>query len=658
VSFPAYPSYRDSGVEWLGDVPSHWVPARLRFLVQLNPSKSEVSGLDSDAEVSFVPMEAVGEQGELSLDRTRPISEVLTGYTYFREGDVSIAKITPCFENGKGAIMRNLVGGVGFGTTELIVARPRQDRTTPEFIDWLFRSPAFRSRGEAAMYGAGGQKRVPDDFVRDFISPGPPLAEQVAIAAFLDRETAKIDALIEEQRRLIALLKEKRQAVISKAVTKGLDPHAPMKDSGIEWLGEVPAHWEVKPVKALAALAGRIGFRGYTTADLVAEGEGAITLSPSNIVSGEISYQKCTYISWAKFEESPEIIVEPKDIVLVKTGSTFGRVGYFGTEDVPAATINPQLLLLKRVKCDPEFLFHALNAPHVQALIRVSNTGGTIPTMTQEFVGNLDIPVPPEDEQRSVLQALGDRTAGFRNLIASAESALVLLSERRAALISAAVTGKIDVRGSARVLPFPIDRARARGLIATEIIERSAHQATFGRVKFQKIAFLTEAHVGVSELAGSYTREAAGPLDRALIDEMESGARSIAGIEREQPGGAGTTVSYRLGEQRGAHRQELAQCLGADRTAKLDKLIGDFAALSTKEAEAVATLYGVWNDALSEGASPTDEEIISGFLNDWHPEKRAKFRASELPEWLGWMRRHGIVPTGSGPKTTTGRLFV
>lgn len=268
------------------------------------------------------------------------------------------------------------------------------------------------------------------------------------------------------------------------------------------------------------------------------------------------------------------------------------------------------------------------------------------------------MPVPPPAEQSAINQHLTEVVGALEALIETAQSAMALLNERRAALVDAAVTGKIDVRRSAKVLPFPIDRARARGLVATEIIERSAHQATFGRVKFQKIAFLAEAHVGISELAGSYTREAAGPLDRALIGEMESGARSIAGIEHEQPGGAGTTVSYRLGEQRGTHRQELAQWLGEDRTAKLDKLIGDFAALSTKEAEAVATLYGVWNDALSEGSSLSDEEIISGFLNDWHPEKRAKFRASELPEWLDWMRRHGIVPTGSSPKTMTGRLFV
>ena len=273
-------------------------------------------------------------------------------------------------------------------------------------------------------------------------------------------------------------------------------------------------------------------------------------------------------------------------------------------------------------------------------------------------VSALPVLVPPAAEQDEILARLENELGKLIALEAEVDGAIVLLSERRAALISAAVTGKIDVRGSAKVLLLPVDRARARGLVATEIMERCANQPTFGRVKFQKIAFLAEAHVGISELAGSYMREAAGPLDRALIDEMERGARSIAGIEHEQPGGSGTTVSYRLGEQRGAHRQELADWLGANRTAKLNTLISDCERLTTKQAEAVATLYCVWNDALSAGASPTDDEIISGFLNDWHPEKRNKFRASDLPEWLGWMRCHGIVPTGSGPNTSTGRLFV
>ena len=243
MSFPRYPEYKGSGVEWLGAVPAHWVVKRLRNVATLNPYKSEIAQLPRDTEVSFLPMDAVGDDGTLNLDRTRPISEVESGYTYFREGDVTTAKITPCFENGKGAVMRCLHNGHGFGTTELIVVRPCEDKTTSDYLHLLFTSHPFRLFGEASMYGAGGQKRVPDDFVRDFATAFPPPEEQTTIATFLDHETAKIDALVAEQERLIALLQEKRQAVISHAVTKGLDPNVPMKDSGVEWLGEVPGHF-------------------------------------------------------------------------------------------------------------------------------------------------------------------------------------------------------------------------------------------------------------------------------------------------------------------------------------------------------------------------------------------------------------------------------
>ncbi|MER8899102.1 hypothetical protein NKI35_25645, partial [Mesorhizobium sp. M0676] len=145
-----------------------WEDMRLRFVLRLNPSKAELGGLSEDEEVSFLPMEAIGEDGSVRLEATRRLGDVQSGYSYFRDGDVVVAKITPCFENGKGALMQRLLGGVGFGTTELIVARPRQERLVAEFLNWLFQSAEFRGLGEGAMYGAGGQKRVPDDFVRDF----------------------------------------------------------------------------------------------------------------------------------------------------------------------------------------------------------------------------------------------------------------------------------------------------------------------------------------------------------------------------------------------------------------------------------------------------------------------------------------------------------
>lgn len=248
MSFPRYAKYKASGVEWLGEVPEHWDSKRLRFAVAMNPSKQEVASLDPDTRASFLPMEAIGEDGTLRLDVDRPLGEMLSGYTYMRDGDVVIAKITPCFENGKGGLIDGLLNGFGFGTTELINARPQPGQITGAFLNYLFRSPVFRRLGESHMYGAGGQQRVPDDFVRDFLAALPPVVEQERIAAFLDHETAKLDALVAEQQRLIELLKEKRQAVISHAVTKGLNPDAPMKPSGVEWLGEVPAHWEVAPL--------------------------------------------------------------------------------------------------------------------------------------------------------------------------------------------------------------------------------------------------------------------------------------------------------------------------------------------------------------------------------------------------------------------------
>ncbi len=247
--FPAYPNYKDSGVEWLGEVPDHWSVQRLRYVANINPPKSEVRDLPDDTAVTFLPMEAVAEEGYLDLTKERALGELVNDYTYIREGDVAYAKITPCFENGKVALIQGALNGVAFGTTELTVLRPDPQKTISEYLFRVVSSEPFRSLGEASMYGAGGQKRVPEDYTREFTIGWPPIVEQRQIARFLDHETSRIDALIEEQQRLIDLLKEKRQAVISHAVTKGLDTGVPMKDSGLEWLGKVPAHWELCRIK-------------------------------------------------------------------------------------------------------------------------------------------------------------------------------------------------------------------------------------------------------------------------------------------------------------------------------------------------------------------------------------------------------------------------
>lgn len=443
MSFPKHAKYIDSGIDWLGQIPSHWTLKRLRFAAELNPSKSEVSHLAADTEVSFLPMEAIGEDGGVELDRVRPLADVQTGYTFFRDGDVTIAKITPCFENGKGAAMRGLCNGIGFGTTELIVARPKAAQTTSTYLHWLFTSRPFRKAGEAFMYGAGGQKRVPDDFVRNFAIGFPPLPEQRHIVAFLEREIAKIDALAEEQRRLVELLKEKRQTVISQAVTKGLNPSAPMKDSGVAWIGKVPAHWTPMPIRLAARLeSGHTPSRSrpdwwvdctvpwFTLADVWQIRTGG----------ADVVYETKEMVSELGLANSSARRLPKGTVMLSRTAS----VGFSAIMGVDMATTQDFANWVCGEALLPEFLLCVFRS--MSGEFRRLMMGSTHNTIYMPDIQAFRFALPPIEEQRAIVAYVRQTTERFDALTAEAHRGVELLLERRAALISAAVTGKIDVR--------------------------------------------------------------------------------------------------------------------------------------------------------------------------------------------------------------------
>ncbi|UYB51312.1 restriction endonuclease subunit S [Xanthomonas sp. AM6] len=444
MTLPMYPEYRDSGFDWLGEVPAHWGVKRMRFAMQLNPSKAEISSMDRDSEVSFLPMEAIGDNGSLNLERTRPISEVETGYTYFRDGDVSVAKITPCFENGKGALMAGLHYGVGFGTTELIVVRPNPSEVSGPLVNWIFRSPNFREQGTASMYGAGGQKRVPDDFVRNLFWAFPPTDEQAAIAAFLDRETAKIDALIAEQEKLIALLAEKRQATISHAVTKGLNPDAPMKDSGIVWLGDVPAHWDVGKIQSFAKRES-----GHTPSRQHPEYWEGCTIPWFSLAdvwqirSGKVKYVNETkeLVSELGLANSSARLLPRGTVILSRTAS----VGYSAIMGCEMATTQDFVNWICKQDLLSEFLLYVLRGmqPEFNRLMM----GSTHQTIYMTDIARLMMAKPPVEEQQEIINFLEIKVSKLDTLKDEAETGIGLLKERRSALIAAAVTGKIDVRG-------------------------------------------------------------------------------------------------------------------------------------------------------------------------------------------------------------------
>lgn len=212
---------QDSGVAWLGVIPAHWLPKRLRFCMKTNPSKGEIK-LNDDELVSFVPMEAVGELGGLNLDAEKELGDIGGGYTYFADHDVVVAKITPCFENGKGAIARGLKNGIAFGTTELHVMRSDED-LLPDYLFHFTMSHPFRCIGESEMYGAGGQKRVPETFLKDFRIGLPPINEQQDIVLYIDKVNQKIDLQMLKATDVISRLAEYRSALITNAVTGKID---------------------------------------------------------------------------------------------------------------------------------------------------------------------------------------------------------------------------------------------------------------------------------------------------------------------------------------------------------------------------------------------------------------------------------------------------
>lgn len=212
---------KDSSVAWLGQVPSHWEVKRLKYVCDINPSKTEIANINRNIEVSFLPMELI-EPGYLRLESSKTLNDVWQGFTYFRENDVVVAKITPCFENGKGAVAEGLVNGIGFGTTELHVLRSNAS-TLPKFIYYLTSSNVFHNLGEALMTGTAGQKRVPDSFISNFYAPIPPVEEQAEIVNYIEGETKKLDSLSSRAEKVIERLQEYRATLISSVVTGKVD---------------------------------------------------------------------------------------------------------------------------------------------------------------------------------------------------------------------------------------------------------------------------------------------------------------------------------------------------------------------------------------------------------------------------------------------------
>ena len=432
AKYKAYPEYKDSGVEWIDSIPSYWEVKPTFALCDASTQKN-IDGAESNVlSLSYgniIPRDVETNFGLLP--------ESFNTYQIISCGDV-ILRLTD-LQNDKNSLRVGLAKQKGIITSAYLKLKAHSN-INPDFLYRLLHSYDTTK----VFYGMGGGLRQSmkfEDFRRLPLLL-PPYEEQIKISAFLDHETAKIDNLIEKQQQLIELLKEKRQAVISHAVTKGLNPDVPMKDSGVEWLGEVPEHWSVIPLKHVCAL-----IKDGTHLPPPRVDNGIPLLSVRNIVGGVFQFRDDdSHISHKDYKSLCSSFVPKKgDVLLAIVGATLGKValvpemGSFHIQRSLGVFRTNELIL-------PQHLSYIFESKDFQNLLWENAGFSAQPGIYLGTLSNFCVPVPPVTEQLKISEFITATVDKLALLLSQASRLIALIQDRRTALISAAVTGKIDVR--------------------------------------------------------------------------------------------------------------------------------------------------------------------------------------------------------------------
>jgi len=433
AKYKAYPEYKDSGVEWLGDIPGHWKIISISRLF----SRIKRTGYTEKELLSVYRDYGVIPKSSRDDNNNKP-SEDLFPYQLVQPNDLVMNKM----KAWQGSIAISEYEGIV--SPAYFVYQPTNslfELAHPKYVHYLLRNPIYVTQYLRRSKGIRVNQwdLDPDEF-RNIELLLPSKVEQEKIYNFLDHETAKIDNLIEKQRQLIELLKEKRQAVISHAVTKGLDPDVPMKDSGVEWLGEIPQHWGVTRLKYECR---DIVDCPHSTPNYTDEGEYP-AIRTADILAGYLDLQNCRRVTEPVYNERNfRLIPKAGDIIYSREGERFG-IGAPIPEG--AKVCLAQRVMLFRAKSTPEYLMWALNSSSTYTQAQQDCIGSTSPHVNVDTIKNFILAWPPESEREEISNFIHQTLDSVESLTVHLTEKLTLLQERRTALISAAVTGKIDVR--------------------------------------------------------------------------------------------------------------------------------------------------------------------------------------------------------------------
>ena len=437
-----YPAYQPSGLEWLGEIPVGWDIWKATHAFGHIGSGTTPKSDNYEYYDGQIPWVTTSELRETRIDDTlnKITAEALRDYPALRLYPAG----TLLFAMYGATIGRLGILKIPATVNQACAAFSEPIKLDPKFTYyWLYmRRPIL-----IALSAGGGQPNLSQDDLKQLRIPAPPLEEQLTIADYLDRETTRIDALLKKKQKQIKLLQEKRTALISHAVTKGLDPNAKMKDSGVEWLGPVPEGWSISKLGFHASVKARLGWKGLKADEYV--DEGFIFLSTPNIKNRHIDFDNVNYITKERYLESPEIMLEVGDVLIAKDGSTLGTTNVVRNLPAPA-TVNSSIAVLRpKPNLNSSFLYWIMTCPYTQSIIQQVKDGQGVPHLFQADLRKFRVWLPSYEEQRAIAAYLDHETAHIDALTEKVEKSITLLREYRTSLISAAVTGKIDVRKEA-----------------------------------------------------------------------------------------------------------------------------------------------------------------------------------------------------------------
>lgn len=561
---------------------------------------------------------------------TRTLANVAGSYTYFADGDVLLAKITPCFQNGKLGIARNLKNGVGFGSSEFIVLRP-ESTLNAEYLYYFLSRDDFRRDGVLRMGGSVGQQRVPLEYVQGQRISLPPLPEQRRIVAILDEAFAAIaTAKANTEKNLAnarALFESHLQAVFTQ------------RGDG----------WVEKQLGDVAEFKNGLNFnqgsRGQSVHIVgVADFQSNYVVPIHDLESITID---------GKLDSGYEI--REGDLLTVRSNGSKSLVGRCMVVPPIKGVLSYSGFVI-RIRCDqgvvfPTFLLHFMKSSHTRDRLTRDGGGTNISNINQAKLAALALALPPVEVQRQVVWKLDEFIEETQRLESLATQRVAALDALKKSFLHQAFTGQLSASKSEPGVLFAelglmsnIELHAGVLAIGYRAHERQARTATFGHVKAEKLAHMAEAWAGV-DLSRNATKQAAGPADFARFKEVEAWAEQSDFFQFCREG-----IGYKLVKRTNFDRlvQRATDALG-DKLTKLNRVIDIFVPMDTQQAEVFTTVWTAWNNLLLAAQQPTNEDIVKAAREEWHTDK-LKIERNKFFDAIGLIRKHKLVPVGAGAR--------